>query len=110
MSERAVKGRLQVRGQGQGQGDDDRRRVVTEFGTRLAVVKGYVQLLNRHIDRDDISRSQLVRYARTLDQHLVLLEAAARGLIGDVGGDAIPDESIVLHRDDFDDSSSSAAS
>jgi hypothetical protein len=92
------------------QGDDDRRQIIIEFGTRLAVVKGYVQLLNRHIDRDDIPRTQLARYARTLDQHLILLEAAARGLIGDAEGDAVLDESVLLRRDDIDDSSSSATS
>lgn len=88
----------------------DRHDLITEFGTRLAVVKGYVQLLNRHVDRDDIPRMQLARYARTLDQHLILLEGVARTLIGEVEGDTILDESILLRRGDVDDSSSSAAS
>ncbi len=91
-------------------GKQQRQQLVTDFGTRLAVVKGYVQLLNRHIDRDDIPREQLVRYCRVLDAHIVLLEESAKRLVGDSDSDRLLEESAIsphLRADDKDSSSTS---
>ncbi len=81
----------------------ERRQLLTELGTRLAVVKGYTQLLNRHIDRDEIPRAQLARYCRILDEHIMLLEQSIRALAGEVEGDAVIAESFAPRRIDIED-------
>lgn len=90
-----------------GRSSEDReyhRQMLTELGTRLAVVKGYTQLLNRHIDRDEIPRGQLARYCRILDEHIVLLEQSIRRLAGEVEADAVINESFAQRRVDVEDS------
>lgn len=83
---------------------EQRRQMITELGTRLAVVKGYTQLLNRHIDRDEVPRTQLARYCRILDEHIILLEQSIRALAGEVETDALIDESFAVRRIDIEDS------
>jgi hypothetical protein len=101
--------RRSVRDQQAGRSRDRQDQIITEFATRLGVVKGYAQLLNRHVDREDISRARLARYSRALEQQIVLLEAAAHQLIGDIEEDAVLDESILLSHADLNDSGSTAA-
>ena len=92
-----------------GEDREQRRQMLTELGTRLAVVKGYTQLLNRHIDRDEIPRAQLARYCRILDEHIMLLEQSIRTLAGGVEADAVIDESFSLRRIDIEDPDAAGA-
>ena len=92
-----------------GEDREERRQMLTELGTRLAVVKGYTQLLNRHIDRDEIPRAQLARYCRILDEHIMLLEQSIRRLAGGVDADAVIDESFSLRRIDIEDPDAAGA-